>query len=63
MTIDEFGMEIPDPTFIIEYGDYGCGDIAVAEIKKSERRKVRKTGRKIIRIINTSDFRTPDFRT
>ena len=31
--IDEFGMEIIDPTFAVEYGDNGGGNIVV-EINK-----------------------------
>jgi len=46
-------MEIIDTTFAVEYGDYCCDNIITAEIKKSERREVRKTERKLIVIRNT----------
>jgi hypothetical protein len=45
-------MEIIDPAFAVEYGDYCCDNIIAAEIKKSERQEVRKTERKIMGIIN-----------
>ena len=36
-SVDEFGMENIDTTFVVEYGYYGAGDIVVTEIvKKSE---------------------------
>jgi hypothetical protein len=46
-------MESIDPTFIVEYGDNGGGDLVV-EINKSRKDgKVRKTERKLIEIIKT----------
>jgi hypothetical protein len=41
-------MESIDPTFIVEYGDNGGGDLVVEINKSLKDRKVRKTERELI---------------
>ena len=54
-------MESIDPTFIVEYGDNGSGDLVV-EINKSRKDgKVRKTERELIK--NGKYFLTSGHRT